>query len=71
MTDDFTKKILDEAVRAFKTAAKKSFSDFGDNALPKVSKAIIIAFLISAQLPKKKHIPQTTIINNYYFGRML
>lgn len=69
MTDDLTKRILDEAVRAFKTAVKKSLSDLGDDMLPKVSKAIVIAVLISSQLPKKKHIPRSTIINNYYFWR--
>lgn len=70
MTDDLTKRILDEVVRSLKAAAKKSLSDIGDDMLPKVSKAIIIAALISSQLPKKKHVPQTTIINNYYFGRL-
>lgn len=70
MTDDLTKKILDEIMRSLKAVAKKSLSDFGDDVLPKVSKAIIIAALISSQLPKKKCIPQSTIINNYYFGRL-
>lgn len=70
MTDDLTKRILDEVMCSLKAVAKKSLSEFGNDVLPKVSKAIIIAVLISSQFSKKKHVPQSTIINNYYFGRL-